>query len=200
MLPVYAGLGWQVTGFEPDPDFCQAAQAMASGHDSIKVECKGFLELEAESAFDLITAINDPIAYLLDPGERMEALRRVYRALRSGGVLILEIKNFLYKLLYHTECEEETLVIDGERIIHIMQHDIDLNYGTWTHRDEYLIEGQNTLLSKKHTVAIISPGELRYTIDQAGFVDLQTFNSYEAAQSERWNGRLLLLSARKAPI
>jgi SAM-dependent methyltransferase len=173
---------------------------MAAEHNSIKVECRSFLELEAESVFDVITAINDPLAYLLDPGERIEALQRVYRALRPGGMLILEIKNFLYKLLYHTECEEETLVIDGERIVHIMQHDIDLHHGTWTHRDEYLIEGKSTLLSKKHTVAIISPSELCYAIDQAGFVDLQTFNSYEATRSERWNGRLLLLSTRKASI
>lgn len=197
MLVEYARLGWRVTGTEPDADFYQAASETSADYPTIKVKRGGFENLNTVDAYDLITAVNDPLAYLLEVHERVDALARMYRALRPGGVMFLEVKNFLFKLLYHEPLSEEITELGDQKVAHIMQHEIDFHDARWIHRDEYIVEDEQQVISKTHELAIISPPELLYFIEQQGFVDVQTFNSYHARQSERFNSRLMLIAARK---
>ncbi|MBC7871679.1 MAG: hypothetical protein H7Y09_12625, partial [Chitinophagaceae bacterium] len=159
----------------------------------------GFLEIEAQDCYDLITVINDPISYLLDIRQRIDALRRMYEALRPGGIVFLEIKNFLFKLRHYEEFTEDILEVDKKKVAHLMQHEIDFHHGYWIHRDEYLIEGTSQMVSKTHTVAIIPLMELMYFMEEQGFKNIQTYNDYDARESQTLTGRLMLISAQKPP-
>jgi SAM-dependent methyltransferase len=197
MLEHYAALGWQVTGLEPDGQFCRQAQAMARQLDNVSVICGGFDAIPRDESFHLITAINDPFAYLLDIRERRQAMERMYAALLPGGIVFVEIKNFLYKLLYHEPVAEEIEVIDGKRVAHVMEHEVDFHNARWITRDQYIIEGRKRALLKEHEVAIITPQELLFFAEEAGFRDIQTYSSYEALEPAPLNGRLILMSGRK---
>ncbi len=197
MLTEYADLGWRVTGHEPDPDFYAAARETSQASPDIRVKQCGFEGLEAVEKYDLITAINDPLAYLLEVGERVDALARMYRALRPGGIMFLELKNFLFKLLYHEPITEEVAEINEQKVAHVMQHEIDFHNARWIHRDEYIVEGEQQVIAKTHELAIISPPELLYFIQQQGFTDVRTFSSYAAREPEVFNSRLMLIAARK---
>jgi SAM-dependent methyltransferase len=200
MLPEYDRLGWHVTGMEPDPDFFRAASEVATSCENVNIVRGGFLELDAENEYDLILAIDDPFAYLLEIHQRVDALFRICRALRPGGVLFLELKNFLYKLRHYEPYTEETSDVNGKSVVHLMQHEIDFHNARWIHRDEYIVEGESKIVAKEHCLAIISPPELMYFIEQQGFSNIQTFNSYEARESEPLNGRLMMISARKSAL
>ncbi len=184
MLESYDYLGWQVTGLEPDRDFCQQAADLAKSLKHTDVICGGFDDIDMQEQYDLVTAINDPFAYLLDIRQRVKALERMYAALKPGGVLFLEIKNFLYKLLHHEPISEEFEEIDGQRVAHIMENEIDFHNARWITRDEYILEGEKKAVVKAHEVAIISPQELLYFIEKTGFVKVQTYSSYDARASE----------------
>lgn len=197
MLTEYHGLGWKVSALEPDADFHAAATQLTAADSGIRVEHGGFLELDAVNQYDLITAINDPFSYLLAVDDRVEALGRMYRALRPGGVMFLELTNFLYKLWEYEDYTSEESIVDGKRVVHNMHHEVDFFHGRWVHHDEYIIEGQPNPILKTHTLAIFPLPELLYFLDQHGFTDIRTFSSYEARQSEKPNGKTILITARK---
>ena len=103
MLAQYHRLGWHVTGMEPDKDFYQSARSQIKHIPGTPVYNGGFLEMNFESTFHLITAVNNPFSYLLDVPDRLQALDNIYRALKTGGVFFLELTNFLYKLQHYKQ-------------------------------------------------------------------------------------------------
>jgi len=197
ILGAYQRLGWNVTGIEPDVDFYNKAVEYAQSLPSVVVKNIGFLEIVEKECYDLITTINDPFSYLLEIRQRVNALYRIYEALRPGGVVFLEIKNFLFKLRHYEEFTEEILNVDDQKVAHLMQHEIDFHHGYWIHRDEFLIEGTSQMVSKTHTVAIIPLMELMYFMEEQGFVNIQTYNDYDAREPQTLTGRLMLISAQK---
>jgi SAM-dependent methyltransferase len=200
MLREFAALGWETVGLEPDADFYSSARLLTRANPAIRVRKGGFFDLEEENAFDLITAINDPFHYLLDVAERVEALERLYKALRPGGVLFLEMTNFLVKLREYEDRTTEIRMIDGRRVIHHMRHDVDSAASQWLHYDEYLIEGQETPIKKLHRLAIIPLSEVLYFIQQQGFLDVKTFSGYDSRQEETPDGKYMLITARKPAV
>lgn len=199
LLTPFAALGWQVTGMEPDADFLEKAKEnTAALNGKVKLVQGGFDTLDAKETYDLITMVNDPFAYLLTIDERVEALDRLYRALRPGGLIFLEIKNFLFKLQHDEALTEDEREIDGERVVHICQHEIDAHRALWIHRDEYLVEGLDKAIRKEHRIAIIPAPELLYFLRKQGFVNIQTYPDYDAREPGEVNDRLILVSARKA--
>lgn len=197
MLAEYARLGWNVKGIEPDPDFYEEAQQVATESYHVTVGQGGFQDITQENAYHLITAINDPFAYLLDIPARLEALGRLYRALKPGGILFLEVKNFLFKLYYDKPLKEEFGQVADRRVAHLMQQDIDFHHAHWICRDEYIVEGENRTVTKTHTLAIIPPPELIYFLEQTGFGPIHTYANYGSRACEPLNGRLILISAQK---
>jgi SAM-dependent methyltransferase len=197
MLAEYHRLGWHVTGMEPDPDFYQSALSHTKHIRGAHVYNGGFLEMNFEDSFHLITAVNNPFSYLLDVADRLQALDNIYRALKPGGVFFLELTNFLYKLQHFEPVTVQHKAVDGENVFHIMENRIDFDQARWLIRDQYVIEGEADILEKQHEQAVITPPELLYFLEERGFVDIRTYNSYCARFSTPVNGKTILVSAQK---
>lgn len=200
LLDEYAQLGWQVTGLEPDADFFEEAKKVAQKFENVAVRQGGFADIDDRDVYDMVAAVNDPFMYLLEVKERLDALRRMFKALRPGGVMFLEMRNFLWKLWLYRDKVEETSIIDGKKVQHIMVHKLDFHNAIWIHEDEYVIEGEiqgESDVRKTHKVAMITPPELFYFVQQAGFENLRTYNSYQARADEPLNSSAMLVSAQK---
>jgi SAM-dependent methyltransferase len=200
LLAQFAELGWRVAGLEPDPNFVQEARQVAATYAAVSVEQGGFSDIHEHATYDLITAVNDPFLYLLDVEQRVDALRRIFTALRPGGIVFLELKNFLHKLRYYQPVVEEESIVDGKKVVHRMHHTIDFHNAVWIHKEEYLIEGElqgQDEVARSDKVAIITLPEMFYHLRQQGFINLCTYNSYSARAAEPLNGSRFLLSAQK---
>jgi len=83
----FAGKGLNVTGM----DFSDRSIAYAKAYDSkSNYLLMDYLELDFDKAFDMITLISCDYGALI-PEERYSLLRRVYRALKPGGLFLFDV-------------------------------------------------------------------------------------------------------------
>jgi SAM-dependent methyltransferase len=197
MLTEYHRLGWQVSGMEPDPDFYWNARETARSLPDVRVLQGGFTDLDFEDEFDLITAINNPFSYLLDVSERVDSLKRVYHALKPGGVFFLVLTNFLYKLQHFEPVIVQQKVVDGEKVIHLMENEIDFHEARWKLHDQYFLENGGDVIEKEHEQAMLTLPELLYLFQEQGFHDIRTYSSYKSRLAEAVTGEKILLAAQK---
>ena len=200
LLSPLAGLGWRVTGFEPDPDYATAAREKAAALPDAEVRTGGFGDIGETAAFDLIVAVNGPYSYLLTAGARRDAVTRCVGALRPGGVLFLHFSNFWWILRHYREPPEQTLTVDGIVVTRTARHEIDYDAGRFTHVDTFRwedVDGRPRSLSKTHEMSMVDPVEARRWIGEAGLGDVRTFNGYGDRQPAPLSGKRVLLAARK---
>ena len=197
LFSVFHTLGWQAAAMEPDPDFHEAATDAAAAVGYPAPLRGGFLAMESEAAFDLVAAINDPFSHLLTGAERAEALRRVHRALRPGGVLLFDVPNFLWVLKNYRAPEPMRAQVPGGEVHLRREHVIDFHAATFTTLEHYeLVHGAERHQSTKaHVYAMTTLPELTYLLEQAGFSGVETYGSWNARSAESIEGSRLILSA-----
>lgn len=200
MLPKYAHLGWQVDGLEVDPDFYAQAAQLAADIKNVEVRPGGFNDIKQRSGYDLITAINGPFAYLLAREAQVDALHRVYRALKPGGVFFIDIPNLLWFLKNDPEPPCAKKSVAGMRVQHQAQYEYDVHEATFTQCNEYTIESPNghaTKLRKTDRHAIITYPDLVYLLEGCGFTKLRSYNSYRSRRATPLRGKRIMVAAQK---
>jgi SAM-dependent methyltransferase len=197
ILEPMAAQGWQVTGFEPDADYCAAAAKIAEQNPMIQVQQRGFAELDEQESYHVITAINAPFGYLLDIPSRMDALNRMYRALHSGGIIFLDFPNFLWILRHYRPPQDSVLTTEnGDILRRAIRYDIDWHSSTFTHTDTFYRNGQY-LSTQIHRMGIVAPQTIFSLLEQVGFSELRTYNNYANRESQRIKQGRIMLSASK---
>jgi SAM-dependent methyltransferase len=200
MFEKFRELRWRVSAAEPNPDFHEAAiqAALACGFEAPRR--MGFDELAGESEFDLVTAINDSFAHLLSGEERAQALHRVFRILRPGGVLFIDVPNFLWILKNYQSPRPLRSPVPGGEVVLERAHEIDFHRATFTTVECYQLDRQGIehRLQMRHVYAITSLPELEHQLHSAGYTDLETYGSYSARAVEPVRGSRILLSAVRA--
>jgi SAM-dependent methyltransferase len=201
LVPI-AGLGWTVTGLEPDPEYAAAARRAAQGIEGVRVRDGGFAEIDEENRYDLIAAVNGPFSYVPGASARCDAVARAARALRPGGVLFLHFSNFWWILRHYREPPEQTKTIDGVTVLRTAEHRIDYHAGTFTHVDTFRwreVDGSQHQRQKTHVMYMLGPPETERLLDEAGFIDVRTFNAYQDREARRLTGKRVLIAARRPP-
>lgn len=197
MFARFRELGWEVASMEPDPEFHQAAVAAATASGYRPPSRGGFLEIEAVGAFDAITAINDPFSHMLTGRDRSEALQRSFRALRPGGVLLVDVPNFLWILRHYRPPEPMRTSIDGGEVHLRREHTLDFHAAVFTTVEHYDLvrDGESHRSSKAHPYAMTTFPELAFHLESAGFHLLETYRSWDARGAERLDGPRMIVSA-----
>ena len=197
MFPAFRALGWEVTAMEPDADFHETAVLAASAAGYEPPIRGGFLEIDAAERFDLVTAINDPFAHMLTGRDRAEALSRVFRALRPGGVVLLDVPNFLWILRNYRAPAPMQASVPGGEVRLRREHVLDLHAAVFTTVEHFdlIRAGESHPSTKAHAYAMTTLPELTYHLEGAGFVGLETYGSWDARDVERIEGSRLILSA-----
>lgn len=199
MFPEFRALGWDVVSMEPDADFHPAAIVAAQAAGFAAPLQGGFLEIAAREAFGLVTAINDPFSHMLTGGERAEALKRVYQALRPGGAVLLDVPNFLWILKNYQAPAPMRAEVPGG-VVHLRrEHTIDFHAAVFTTVEHYELVRDSVAhpSSKSHAYAMTTLPELTYHLESAGFVDVESYGSWDARGPERVDGARMILSAMR---
>jgi SAM-dependent methyltransferase len=199
MFPAFRELGWDIVSMEPDPDFHEAAREAAAAAGYAPPLRGGFLEIDAHEQFDLVTGINDPFSHMLTGRERAEALRRVCTALRPGGVVMIDVPNFLWILKNYRPPEPMTTAIAGGHVNLQREHQIDFHAAVFTTIEHYTLvrDGQEFPSSKSHAYAMTSAPELIHHFESARFTDVETYASWDDRGKRRADGVRLVVSARR---
>ncbi|OHD55605.1 MAG: hypothetical protein A2Y33_13295 [Spirochaetes bacterium GWF1_51_8] len=199
MTGLFAGIGHDVTGYEPDGNYYMEAKKLEC--ENIRVENKGFLEIDEDSRYDAMLAVNGPFEYLLTPDDRSEALRRCNRALKPGGIVFIEAVNFLLILKNFKPMEDETVEFENSRVVKRSRHEFDFAADTMTHYDyfEHYRDGKMVeKADKTHRFGMFSLSELEFLLKLNGFGEIEHFNSYGGDTPEKPNDYRIRVSARKA--
>ena len=199
MIPEFRKLGFVVDAIEPDLDYFAQARVFHDG-SQVNVRNMGFLEIDDEDRYNLIAAINDPFSYLLHIEQRVAALHRLYQALKKDGILFLDIPNFVWILKNYREPQDSKATSGEYEIVRESKHEFDLVNCIIKHLDRFEIRKNHILIDtveKTHTFAIIGFPELDYFLKSFGFVELETYNSYKARQSETLSSSRIMISAQK---
>lgn len=194
--------GWSVTAYEPDSDYVIAAEETAEHLPSVQVHQRGFLDLEEDSEYDLIAAVNGPYYYLILPSDRRDALRRCKRALRPGGVLFLELSSFPWILKNYRPPREVTIELDGVAVTRTARHEFDFHHGIMEHHDHFTWvdeSGADQTAHKTHRMGMVSYPEIALFLEDLGFEDIHTFNSVADRSPAPLVGRKIIVSARRGP-
>ncbi|HEX8832349.1 MAG TPA: class I SAM-dependent methyltransferase [Longimicrobium sp.] len=186
-------LRWRVTGMEPNADFFAAARSFAGSSRRVEVVRGGFLDIGWSEEFDLVVAVNSSFAHLVTPAERAEALRRIHDALRPGGVVFLDLPNFVWILSHYRQPEPYAFTAQGESVTLLRRHEIDIHDATFITTDDYVFEDGRAGDQLVHTYGIVTLPELRFHLEEAGFEDLRTFDGY----AEPLSSPRILIAARR---
>lgn len=191
-------LRWQVTGMEPNPDFLASARAAAGSSRRVAVLRGGFQDIGQSEEFDLVIGINSSFAHLLLPAERADALRRIHDALRPGGVIFLDLPNFLWILKNFRAPEPYTFQAQGESVTLHRRHEIDFHAATIITTDDYVFARSGKAETQLvHAYGMTTVPELQYHLHDIGFEDIRTLGGYASRTGERLAGPRILLAARK---
>jgi len=197
MFAQFRTLGWEVASMEPDADFHEAGTSAAVDSGYAVPTRGGFLEIDASDTFDLVTAINDPFAHMLTGDDKANALRRVHRALKPGGVVMLDMPNFLWILKNYRAPEAmHASTADGNVTLR-REHHIDFHSAVFTTIEHYELvrDGKSERTSKTHAYSMSTLPELAFHMKEAGFVELETYSSWDARTVERIDGPRMMISA-----
>ncbi|MCL4304210.1 MAG: class I SAM-dependent methyltransferase [Anaerolineae bacterium] len=200
MLPEYARLGWRVVGLEVDTDFYAQAVQLAETLEGVEVQQGGFNDIKQRSAFDLVMAVNGPFAYLLEPEAQADAVERVYRALKPGGVFFLDIPNLLWFLKNDPEPPQAEKAIAGHLVQHQAHYEYDVHTAKFTQINEYTLEspnGEEIKVCKTDEHAIITYPELVYLLERSGFTKIRSYNSYRSHRAAPLKGKRIMVAAQK---
>jgi hypothetical protein len=197
MFPAFRDLGWEVTAMEPDVDFHEAAMVAAAAAGYKPPLCGGFLEIDVQERFDLVTAINDSFAHMLTGNEKTEALSRVFNALRPQGMVILDLPNFLRILRNYRTPEPMRALVSGGEVHLRREHVIDFHAAVFTTIEHYNLirDGKDHRTTKTHPYAMTTWSELKYYLESSGFSQLDTYGSWDARESQRIDSGRMIVSA-----
>jgi ubiquinone/menaquinone biosynthesis C-methylase UbiE len=194
--------GFTVTGADASAEMLSVARAkISSGElEELRLEELDMRSLPYREEFDALLCVNSAFNYLLEDRDVEAALRSFYQTLRTGGLLVLEMINFLsimreFHALELLHGEEEENCVFQRAIRHTFEDVTQLFY-----HDEFatVVEnGEAQHWRERHTLRMFTHNEMKHFLQDAGFKHMQCFGTYTDRQAGPKNARRLLLTALK---
>ncbi|GAM21407.1 hypothetical protein SAMD00019534_045820, partial [Acytostelium subglobosum LB1] len=202
LLDIGCGLGrlfnqwqssqWQhIDAYEPDDDYYNVAQqhqsrTLDNNYNKINVFKLGFLELNQHNKYDMIASIHGPFQYLTEIEHQQQAVDNMYRALRPGGVIILDVSNFLGSMSHFQSHTEHCQVVNGTRVKRMSSVRLDHDRSIWNQHDIFvnmdgdIEEEAEQHIEESHQFYMFTSDELRQLLESQGFVNIMFAHRYSA--------------------
>jgi len=170
-----AKAGFKVTGIDRTSFLLNKARIKAreakENIEWIETDMRDFVR---PGAFNLVISMFTSFGYFDNKDEDLEVLKHTHTNLRPGGVCLIDVtgKEWLAKVYQETISD---ILPDGTK--RIQRHEI---FDDWTRiRNEWILIRKGRAKSFKFHHTIYSGQELRDRMEQAGFIKVKLFGSFE---------------------
>lgn len=200
MLQPLAAAGFTVLGVEPDSDYRTFAEERYAGNTRISILPGTFSNLPVPREVDLIISINSPFYYQLTPEERQQSLSCSYDRLRKGGVLFIDVTNFLTVIGSYCRPAVQVAHQNGFTLRRHVTHMLDSVNAIWQHTDKIDLYSGDSLITSREEVfyfAIILWPELKAMLEHAGFSRIETFSSFRDRNPAPLSPSRIMVAAQK---
>ena len=116
--------GFKVTGLDLNPDYVQLAQQAAiTSNVSIETVAADMREIPFHNKFDAIVNMYSSFGYLESEAEDLKVLQSAAEALKSGGMLLLDMLNREWAIDNYIQNDWH---IGADRTLYVERRDLDL--------------------------------------------------------------------------
>ncbi len=193
--------GYKVTGNDLSPDMLGIAMEKAKKNKlQVKFTNHDIRELAFQNEFDAVMTINSAFNYMMTDDDASRALESFFRALKPGGMLILDVQNFLDIYEDFKPLMEKEIEVDGIKIKRKSTHGIEDHVKCiFKHEeDDIIVIGDRTEhIHEVHYLRMFNYHELNRLILGAGFGKVMCFGSFDDREEAKKDaGRLIFVAIK----
>lgn len=200
LLRPLVALGLRVVAVEPEADaHAVALRRAAALGEAATVRGGGLLDLDDVGVYDLALAVDGALWAMETHAHRVDAARRLRRALRPGGTLVIEGPNAPWHLLTQHEPPARTELYHHATVSRIPGQEVDVHDGVLLRRDCIVVEVDGEEVAEWHEVrrvALLGWPMVRLALEDAGLEGLETFADLQATGAGKCTGERVVVTAR----
>ncbi len=168
-----AALGCEVTGMDLSQGYLEMARKEAAARTlNVNFIRKDVRRIEERKAYDGIISMFTSFGYFENPDDDLKLLKNLYRALKSGGILFMEMTG---KELLARDFEERVW-FEREGIKILLEYKINLN---WTELENRWLFFQNDKMTEyRFSHRIFSASEMAGMLWKAGFPLIEIYGGF----------------------
>ena len=190
--------GYEVTGLDPSENMLNKLRIkLEKGNIGPRIIVKDMREIDFDAQFDAIICMNSAFLYLLTDDDILKTLKAFQRALNNGGLVIMDIMNFLSLFGRYREEVVGRQIKDGVVCETAIKHSIEDVPAIWNH-DEFGIindNGKEITYHERHRLRISTYNEMRRFLSDAGFREIKCFGDFNDREEAKANARRLIFVA-----
>ncbi|EGG19979.1 hypothetical protein DFA_07093 [Cavenderia fasciculata] len=181
-----------VDAMEPDLDYWTFASDHAMNtSDKVTAIHGGFMDVSVKNKYKMCVSVHGPFQYLLRLEDKLEALRRIWISLQPGGVVLLDVSNFLVGLSQLRNQTEQKVLVNGIPVKRISNIEVDFHNSIWRLQDLFFSVdspmdpdeigngyGDGQYVCENHQFAIYTLPELQLLLASCGFQNIRSTSKY----------------------
>jgi SAM-dependent methyltransferase len=198
-LAPLARAGFRVTGLDISQGMIDECRRRTVQHGlDVALLCGDIMHLERNACYDAVLAMDSVICYLPDADAIVTALTGMRRALRPGGLLVLDNHNFLALHDTFDRTATEVVQADGVRISYTDTRWYD-DFPSIFHVEVVAqvqeSDGRTYELRNEEVLRAMTSSETVALVRQAGFDDVRLLSGYEpCAEAPLCSDRIIVLA------
>lgn len=189
--------GFDVTGIDFSKRSIEyAVDSAAKKNMEIKYKYMNYLEIDYDAEFDIAVLIYCDFG-VLSPNDRKILLKRIYKALKPGGILILDVftEKFYEEFQEKTEITYENSGFWSDEPYSCIQRN-NIYRESMVSLEQYIIITENQCECYNIWNHIFSKNSIRKELEMGGFSGFKFFNNV-AGEKESQNNSTLCIYAEK---
>jgi SAM-dependent methyltransferase len=175
--------GYQIVGCDLSKDMLKEARKKIKKQKSkIKVFHSDMRDIRTDKKFDAAICMFTSFHYLLTEEDMVKSLRAAYKVLKTNGLYILDLANFIGISKHFEKVRGEAFYKDKKTKIFVLAiNDQDLKKKIHTMRWVYFIEdkGKFSFNLDETKLRIIEPNEMKKLLNKVGFKILEIYGDYD---------------------
>jgi len=199
LLPL-ARAGFQVTGLDNSQGMIDECRRRLDEHGlDAELVCGDMTRMDRDACYDAVLAMDSVICYLPDAESIVAALAGMKRALRPGGLLVLDNHNFLALHDTFDQTAMEVVEADGVRISYSDSRWYD-DFPSIFHVEIVAqveeSDGRQYEVRNEEVLKAMTTGEMLALVSRAGFDDVCLLSGYEPCPEQPLCSDRIIILAR----
>lgn len=156
-------------------------------------------EIPFMSEYDSLLCMNTSLNYLLSDEDITKTLSGFYSSLREGGIVVIEMTNFLSLITGFNRIAVRHIEAGSMRVQLTIVHSVDTVQGIFCHDEFAVVDTQEKVITFRevHHIRMLTYSELKWLLSQAGFSTVKCFGSFLDREEIKKNSDRLIFVAVK---